>query len=211
MNQVVFPNWSDDVDSVVVELIRVCNQIDSTVRAIKRKSVMLEQLSELELNIRTTLSWWTGNTYIGVEKDIKLKKAFQRFYISFYDFLLVCRDSDIDILRCFADKVLYQGTVYRYLGYSSNSRLSKAEPKNVEFDGIFVSWSKNASISYIESKLCGTLTRITCNISGDKYGIDLTAFGLSRGDESEVVFPTLKEYVTNVEYAESFVNFESEV
>ena len=211
MNQVVFPNWSDDVDKVVVELIRVRNQIDSTVRAIKRKSVMLEQLSELELNIRATLLWWTGNTYIGVEKDMKLKKAFQRFYISFYDFLLVCRDSDIDILRCFADKVLYQGTVYRYLGYSSNSRLSKAAPKNVEYDGIFVSWSKNATVLSIEVKLCGIITRITSDISGDKYGIDLTAFGVSKADESEVVFPTLKECVTNVEYADSFVNFESEV
>lgn len=211
MNRVVFPSWSDEIDKTVVELIRVRNQIDSTVRAIKRQLVTFEMLSDLEYNLCEALSWWTGHTYVGIEKDIKLKKSFQYFYESLYVFLLVCRDSDIIVLHDFAERALYQGVVYRYLGYSSNSALSKLEPKKVEYDGIFVSWSKNAVIPYIESKLCGTLTRVTCNISGDKYGIDLTVFGVSKGFESEVVFPTLKEFVTNVEYADSFVNFENEV
>lgn len=48
---------------------------------------------------------------------------------------------------------------------------------------------------------------MTCNISGDKYGIDLTALGVSRGDEAEVVFPTLKECVIKVEYGDSFVDY----
>lgn len=205
MNKVVFPSWSDEIDKTVVELIRVRNQIDSTVRVIKRRSVTSEMLSDLGYNLGEALSWWTGHTYVGVEKDKKLKKSFQYFYESLYDFLLVCRSSNISVLHDFAEHALYQGTVYRYLGYSSNSRLSKVAPKEVEYDGVFVSWSKAAVIPYIESKLCGTLTRVTCNISGDKYGIDLTAFGVSKGVESEVVFPTLKEYVTNVEYADSFV------
>lgn len=211
MNRANFPHWSDEVDKAVVELIRVRNQIDSTVRAIKRRAVTSEMLSDLGYNLGEVLSWWTGHTYVGVEKDKKLKKSFQYFYESLYDFLLVCRNSNISVLHNFAEHALYQGTVYRYLGCSSNSRLSKVAPKEVEYDGVFVSWSKNAVIPYIESKLCGTLTRVTCNISGDKYGIDLTAFGVSKADESEVVFPTLKECVTNVEYADSFVNFESEV
>lgn len=205
MNKVVFPSWSDEIDKTVVELIRVRNQIDSTVRAIKRRSVTSEMLSDLGYNLGEALSWWTGHTYVGVEKDKKLKKSFQYFYESLYDFLLVCQSSNISVLHNFAEHALYQGTVYRYLGYSSNSRLSKVAPKEVEYDGVFVSWSKDAVIPYVESKLCGTLTRVTCNISGDKYGIDLTAFGVSKGVESEVVFPTLKEYVTNVEYADSFV------
>ena len=205
MNKAVFPSWSDEIDKTVVELIRVRNQIDSTVRAIKRRSVTSEMLSDLGYNLGEALSWWTGHTYVGVEKDKKLKKSFQYFYESLYDFLLVCRSSNISVLHNLAEHALYQGTVYRYLGYSSNSRLSKVAPKEVEYDGVFVSWSKDAVIPYVESKLCGTLTRVTCNISGDKYGIDLTAFGVSKGAESEVVFPTLKEYVTNVEYADSFV------
>lgn len=205
MNKVVFPSWSDEIDKTVVELIRVRNQIDATVRAIKRRSVTSEMLSDLGYNLGEALSWWTGHTYVGVEKDKKLKKSFQYFYESLYDFLLVCQSSNISVLHNFAEHALYQGTVYRYLGYSSNSRLSKVAPKEVEYDGVFVSWSKDAVIPYVESKLCGTLTRVTCNISGDKYGIDLTAFGVSKGVESEVVFPTLKEYVTNVEYADSFV------
>lgn len=205
MNKVVFPSWSDEIDKTVVELIRVRNQIDSTVRAIKRRSVTSEMLSDLGYNLGEALSWWTGHTYVGVEKDKKLKKSFQYFYESLYDFLLVCQSSNISVLHNFAEHALYQGTVYRYLGYSSNSRLSKVAPKEVEYDGVFVSWSKDAVIPYVESKLCGTLTRVTCNISGDKYGIDLTVFGVSKGVESEVVFPTLKEYVTNVEYADSFV------
>lgn len=207
MNIAVFPDWSDEVDRAVVELIRVRNQIDSTIRDIRRNVVMFKRLRMLEYNIRAALSWWTGYTYVGVEKDARLKQSFQYFYESLYSFLLACRDSDIDVLCYFASKVLYQGVVYRYLGYPNNSVLRKPELKKVEYDGIFVSWSKNAAVPYLESKLRGTLTRVTCNISGDKYGIDLTALGVSRGDEAEVVFPTLKECVIKVEYGDSFVDY----
>lgn len=205
MNEVVFPLLFDEIDVAIVELIRVRNQIDSFIKTIKRNSVDLERLRCLKYNIRAALSWWVGHTYVGVEKDKHLKNAFQCFFVSFYSFLRVCQSSDIVILHDFAERVLYQGVVYRYLGYRYDSNLDKTTPKIVDYNNIFVSWSKNAVNSYIESKLYGMITRLTCDISGDNYGIDLTACGVFEGFESEVVFPTIKECINKVEYAESFI------
>lgn len=53
---------------------------------------------------------------------------------------------------------------------------------------------------YIESKLYGTMTLLTCEASEPHYGIDLNAFGVVRGDEAEVVFPTIADAITNIEY-----------
>lgn len=77
---------------------------------------------------------------------------------------------------------------------------------------IFVSWSKNKEISYIESKLYGCMTRLYCNIPPNMVGFDLEGFQefynnkfaskiwIARGEEREVVFPTIKEMIYRIEY-----------
>lgn len=103
------------------------------------------------------------------------------------------------MLWTIADKVLYRGSLYRYLGHGSakcntNNRI---EP---QFNNIYVSWSKNPKNYYIESKLYGTMTLLACKIDEPYYGIDLEAFDVIRGKEAEVVFPTIKETITEVRY-----------
>ena len=99
----------------------------------------------------------------------------------------------------FANDTLYHGTIYRYLGHCLENEIydNIVEP---EYNDIYVSWSKNPTNSYIESKLYGTKTLLTCKIENNYYGIDLEAFCVVRGNEAEVVFPTIKETITNIEY-----------
>lgn len=44
------------------------------------------------------------------------------------------------------------------------------------------------------------MTLLTCKIDEPYYGIDLEAFGVVRGEEAEVVFPTIKETITEIKY-----------
>ena len=68
------------------------------------------------------------------------------------------------------------------------------------YDNIYVSWSKHPQNDYIESKLGGNITWLSCEITAPRYGIDLEAIKSSRGNEAEVVFPTIKECVTEIRY-----------
>ena len=69
-----------------------------------------------------------------------------------------------------------------------------------QYNNIYVSWSKQPQNHYIENKLYGTMTLLTCKVDEPYYGIDLEAFGVVRGQEAEVVFPTIKETITEVKY-----------
>ena len=103
------------------------------------------------------------------------------------------------MLKSFSDEVLYRGSLYRYLGKGSAEENAdkRIEP---QYDNIYVSWSKQPKNYYIESKLYGTMTLLTCKIDEPYYGIDLEAFGVVRGEEAEVVFPTIKETITEIRY-----------
>lgn len=46
------------------------------------------------------------------------------------------------------------------------------------------------------------MTHLTCHTKNPHYGIDLEAFGQSRGTEDEVVFPMVEENIDRVEYIE---------
>ena len=60
--------------------------------------------------------------------------------------------------------------------------------------------NKHPQNDYIESKLGGNITWLSCEITAPRYGIDLEAIKSSRGNEAEVVFPTIKECVTEIRY-----------
>lgn len=103
------------------------------------------------------------------------------------------------MLKSFSDEVLYRGSLYRHLGKGSveGNTDKRIEP---QYDNIYVSWSKQPKNYYIESKLYGTMTLLTCKIDEPYYGIDLEAFGVVRGEEAEGVFPTIKETITEIRY-----------
>ena len=98
----------------------------------------------------------------------------------------------------FANKCLFRGKVYRYLGHNeSQGKHKKIKPK---YNEIYVSWSKLNKIPYIESKLYGWMTLISCEIEEPFYGIDLDALDISRPHEKEVVFPTIEKLISDIKY-----------
>lgn len=198
-----FDDLADEasMNDAVNALTRVHEQIDALCK--KNGKLNKRDFTTLRENILGALSLWTGNTYIGERKDIRLRDAFQLFFVSLYYFLHHARTSKNKALRQFSHNTLYQGVVYRYLG-SCNPSQPQTEPVSVEYNDIFVSWSKKASNPFVEGKLYGVLTRLTCEISGHVYGIDLTALGVSKHGEKEVVFQTDKRFITKTEHAETF-------
>lgn len=163
------------------------------------KNEYIGNFDEIVFNyVDVILDKWVGNTEVGIQKSNELKNAFQLFFCELYDLLIVMRDSNIKYMNDFAKSVLYQGYVYRYLGYRSGSK-KRGKVKPI-FDNIYVSWSKKKDIPTVENKLCGIKTLLNCNITENNYGIDLTAFDISRQNEFEVVFPTIKKCIEKIDY-----------
>ena len=199
VKKVDFPFWADETEKAITEIYRVKSQVQSVGNKLKTNHVSNNDFQLFLDNVYQTLNYWTGNTYIGRKKDKSVQKAFQTFFEALYDFLFICRDLDNPMLWTIADKVLYRGSLYRYLGHGSTicNTNNGIEP---QYNNIYVSWSKAPKNYYIESKLYGTMTWLACKIDERYYGIDLEAFGVARGKEAEVVFPTIKETITEVRY-----------
>ena len=83
------------------------------------------------------------------------------------------------------------------------------KPLKVEYNNIWVSWSKESNNSYFEIKLHGRYLKLYAVIENEKYGIDLESLGASRSNEREVVFPTIKETI-NKEISFGNFDFDSE-
>lgn len=199
MNKVNFSAWDNEVDQNIKEIYRVTDQIKNIGKRLKINDVTFDAFQTLYENICETLNFWTGRTYVGQKKSKAVQKAFQAFFETLYAFLFICRDLNNSTLQDLAHESLYHGVLYRYLGHGSVEEDidSKVEP---QYNNIYVSWSKQPQNHYIESKLYGTMTLLTCEVSEPHYGIDLNAFGVVRGDEAEVVFPTIADAITNIEY-----------
>ena len=214
MKEIAFPNNVNDTSEVIGIINTVTNQMNNILKRLNDKDIEEcdKDIKRLWNNIQTSLRLWVGNTYVGEQKEKKLQKAFQSFFIGLNDFLVFCH-SDINVayphLKQWAHKILYRGTVYRYLGYNAPVEESN-RPIEVQYDGIYVSWSKEPENNYLTSKLYGVVTFLKCEISEPYYGIDLEAFGVSRGKEREVVFPTLKDSIVTIEYREPNYEEESE-
>ena len=187
----------NDVE-IVSEIYKVSEQIKNYTNFIRRNYVDIEKLNRLNKKVIDILDYWTGRTYVGIKKDKKLEESFQVFFVSFYDFLLACKDSKIELYKELAEQVLYRGILYRRLGYPSDSRnTSFVIP---EYNEIFVSWSKNCDNTYFYPKYNSYVTIMTCNVDEPYYGIDLEPFGVVKGNEQEVVFPTIDNTIINIEY-----------
>lgn len=158
-----------------------------------------KEFSYIVDEIKEVCGFWCGSTYVGQRKSKNIENTFQCFFNQFMDFLISCKSSKYLFKRNFAKKVLYQGKIYRYLGYG-DLQVVKPFAIKPEYNEIYVSWSKEPKSSYLEGKLYGKITWLEAEIKSPYFGIDLDAMNSSRGKEKEVVFPTLKDCVTKVEY-----------
>lgn len=153
---------------------------------------------ELLKDITIVLEMWTGTTYVGCPKEECIQEAYQKFFEALLSFLLKLKDNNSIISRQERKLVghcLYNGTLYRYIGSSSYDNEKIIQPI---YNEIYVSWSKNPQNDYLESKLYGPITWMKCVVREPYYGIDLSFFGVSRGEETEVVFPTIKECIIEI-------------
>ena len=189
---------TENVVSASKKIRLVAKQMESTRKSWVNSSGIVSQI--LMDNIDKVLSYWTGNTFVGKRKEPVLADAFQDFFNALYQLILVWRKSPYKKIRASAGKALYEGTLYRYIGSSDKNHGNQhIEP---EYDHHWVSWSKNAKNWYIEEHLYGAMTHLTCHTENPQYGIDLEAFGQSRGAEDEVVYPMVEDNIDRVEHIE---------
>ena len=189
--------FADEYEKIIFEVNKATDNIKNYITNNNRntKESFLQVLSDVE----EVCNCWTGKTYVGQSKRQDLKNAYQDFFSNLMKMLLLCKTNKNPCENKVAEALLYQGKIYRYLGYYSAHDYRKGAIVP-EYDGIYVSWSKEPKSSYIESKLYGKITWIEAEIKPPYFGIDLEAIGSSRGNEKEVVFPTLKDCVTNIKY-----------
>lgn len=185
----------DDMESMVqiineaTKNIKVYSNLDkSTSKAFK----------ELKRDVVDICNCWTGKTYVGCPKEDEIKEAYQLFFEELMRLLLKMKGSSKRWETKYAKSVLYNGNVYRYLGNGS-PQMPNRQIKPI-FDNIYVSWSKNPRNPYLESKLYGTVTWISASIAAPFYGIDMEELGCSRGNEREVVFPTIEKCISEIKY-----------
>ena len=185
--------WGNEKDKIIQGVLEATENL-----AEYRKSEFrsLDMFRDLYNDIWDICSFWTGNTYVGSPKAEPIKMAFQEFFEEFMRLLLFMKDSVLPFEKSVAKGMLYRGTVYRYLG----KNYPTDEVVIPHYDGIYVSWSKQDGNSYLLSKLYGPVTKITCEIAEPMYGIDLDILKCTRGNEQEVVFPTVEQCITEIKY-----------
>lgn len=185
--------WGDDNEKIVKGVSEATNNIVLYRKSRNISEVMFEALLE---DITVICYFWTGKTFIGHPKNFAVKNVFQSFFVELMNLLLAMKNSKKKYEKTIADKLLYRGKVYRYLGNGSPSD----DIVKPVFDGVYVSWSKKPENRSVTSKLSGTITWLSCKISEPFYGIDLDNLGCSRVNEHEVVFPTIEKCITEIKY-----------
>lgn len=186
--------WSDETDKIITGISEATQNIAVYRKAPNRNPDMLTELGD---DLKAACCFWTGNTYVGSPKSDPIKMAFQIFFQELMQLLLFMKDSGLPFEERVANAMLYRGTVYRYLGknYPSDEVVVPC------YDGVYVSWSKQDGNSYLLSKLYGPITKLTCEIAEPMYGIALDILECTRGNEQEVVFPTIEQSIVGIKYS----------
>lgn len=185
--------WSDETDKVIKGISEATENIQAYIDATEHFPNMLAELGE---DISDVCRFWTGSTYVGSVKKEEIKNAFQSFFEKLMELLLNMNESKVDFENRVANAMLYRGPVYRYLGHDYITDKVVVP----DYDGIYVSWNKEEENAYLLSKLHGPVTKMTCVIAEPLYGIDLEILECCRGTEREVVFPTIEECITEINY-----------
>lgn len=185
--------WSNEEEKIINEVNKATKNIESVIN-----HGFDERVFEC---IREVCNYWCSNTYVGYQKKKTIETAFQNFYVKLMELFISIKDKKITVTEevyNYSRSLLYRGIVYRYLGHGNSEECkSIIEP---DYNHIYVSWSKNETDSYLESKLYGTMTHLTCEIREPYYGIDLEVLGTSRIGEREVLFPTIEDTIINKKY-----------
>lgn len=184
--------WYDDTAPAIKGINEATSNVLAYTNSLYRNS---NQLRDVLRDIYAVCKLWATNTYVGQPKPDDVREAFQSFFEALMAMLIKLKDSSITNERDLSTLLLYQGTVYRYLGTASSS------DKHVmpQYNDIYVSWSKKPRNSYFESKLLSPITWMACEIKEPRYGINLAAICSLEG-EQEVVFPTIQECITQIDY-----------
>ncbi len=174
-----------------------------------------EKLIDVCSGINSILLDWTGNTYVGRKKEPVVEKVYQDFFELIHNFLEFCamNEENLNVMESsLAELMMFRGTVYRYLGIADSRNYRKKQKVNPEYNNIFVSWSRSERNAYIEGKLYGPRTWMKAEIMEPEFGIDIHGFELwcekwlgessfiTRGEEKEVVFPTLEKNICEIKY-----------
>lgn len=190
MDKIELSQWRDDKDNVS-KILNIASQIENVLQDGFASEDEARTLTE---NTCGVLKFWTGNTYVGVQKEEQLSNAFQQFFNALYK---IC-DSEL----C-NHNFLYEGELYRLIGHCDSRNCDSAVTP--QYNGMWASWSKEdvRNIDTISSKLYGTKTFIKAH-TGKIKGIDINAFGINDKNpkyrEQEVVFPMIKEQIDDVVY-----------
>lgn len=191
--------WGDETEKIINSVNEATNNIKDYILKLHNRENSSALFHNVKKDISDVCTFWVGKTYIGVQKEINVEKAFQDFFEALMNMLLSIKTNTDKSLKCeerFANKVLYRGNVYRYLGNCKPS----SEIIKPQYNNIYVSWSKERENKDLENKLYGVITRIYCDIKEPYFGIDLEALKISRVNEREVVFPTIEECIIKTEY-----------
>jgi hypothetical protein len=185
--------WSDETDRIIKGILEATENIQTYIDSSEHHPNMLLELGD---DIGAVCRFWTGSTYVGSPKKEELKNVFHLFFEKLMELLLNMKDSKLDFEKRVADAMLYRGFVYRYLGHN----YATDEVVVPAYDNVYVSWNKEEENAYLLSKLHGPVTKMTCVITEPLYGIDLEILECCRGTEREVVFPTIEECITEINY-----------
>lgn len=188
--------WSLNDSDVYSEISHTTNEIENYLK--NRNDFIENELFQLIIDIKNVIQYWVGNTYVGMPKNKKLRNYYQAFWCSLYNLII-----DININsnkynsseKLTLGSLLYEGPIYRYIGHGDSQDNTKIE---IKYNDIFVSWSKCEKVHYLEEKLYGDYYWISGNTNKEHYGIDLEKINLSKPYEREVVFPTIKDCITEV-------------
>lgn len=186
--------WGDETDRITRGIGEATENIKTYCKLSERCPNMLLELGD---DISQVCRFWTGSTYVGSPKKEEIKNVFQLFFEALMELLLSMKDSELDFERRVANAMLYRGPVYRYLGHNYPAD----EVVVPDYNNVYVSWNKDEENAYLLSKLHGPVTKMTCVIAEPLYGIDLEMLECCRGTEREVVFPTIEQYITTIEYS----------
>ncbi|MGL4363456.1 MAG: hypothetical protein ACRCZM_11500 [Bacteroidales bacterium] len=193
------------------DIEKVNKYIGIYIRIRKDKPFDRELFNALITEIINIISIWTGETFVGIQKEKVQEKLFNQFFYSIKELIIFLENlgSTSQSESEFISHIKYTGNIFRYMG--NGCFLSKATIIPT-FNDVYVSWSKNYKSVYLESKLYGPVTYLQCNIQGDDFGLDLEGFdkfvreneisnfNFIRPNEREVVFPMSSKIQIDVEY-----------
>ena len=118
----------------------------------------LDFFPELLERVADVLSQWSGKNCVGFAKDNTTIDVFQAFFMCLCDLIKLLeknKDCIIKLEKDFINSIKYNGIIYRTLGYGDCHDENKNKSIIPEYNSIFVSWSKNNDIPYLNTKLYG--------------------------------------------------------